>query len=111
MDDNKNEPSKSDIKKMKKLLDSVENLETPKLRRTPKQKTAKEKAALGMAIAHTLSEYTDCYVLLGFDTNGNSMILINSANNLETRALSELIQELLDMQMFQGRNNTDFTDE
>lgn len=95
MDENKNEPSESEIKKVEKLLKSINNKKTPKPRKTPKNLSMKEKQQLGTAIASTLSEFVDCYILLGFDVNGNSLVLINSGNNLESRALSDLVEDFM----------------
>lgn len=94
MDDQTNEPTESELNKVEKMLSKIDNSE-PKVRRPHKPKSIKEKERLGKAIATSLSEYTDCYILLGFDTNGNSMVLINSTNNLESRALSNLVQDFL----------------
>lgn len=95
MDENKKEPTKSELKKIEKLLAKADKLPEPVIRRIPKHRSVKEREHLGMAIAQTLSEYTDCYILLGFDTHGNSMVLINSANNLESRALSDLVEDFV----------------
>lgn len=95
MDETPENPSESDLKKVEKLLKDTNNKKAPKVRKKPKILSQKEKQRLGTAIASTLSEFVDCYILLGFDVNGNSMILINSHNNLESRALSDLVEDFM----------------
>jgi hypothetical protein len=94
MDDQHNDPTESELNDVEKLLSKVSK-KNPNIRKPYKPKSLKEKEKLGKSIASILSEYTDCYILLGFDTNGNAMVLINSANNLESRALSNLVQDFL----------------
>jgi hypothetical protein len=94
MDDQPNDPTESELNDVEKLLSKV-GKKNPNIRKPYKPKSLKEKEKLGKTIASILSEYTDCYILLGFDTNGNAMVLINSANNLESRALSNLVQDFL----------------
>jgi hypothetical protein len=104
MDEIPENPSESDFKKVEKLLKDITNKKAPKVRKKPKDLSVKEKQRLGSAIASTLSEYVDCYILLGFDVSGNSMVLINSHNNLESRALSDLIEDF----MTTGGNSVNF---
>lgn len=87
-------PSDSDNKEIDKLRKAAGKL-NPKIRRKGKNKTVAEQAKLATAIANRLSEHCDCYMLFGFDTNGNPILLINSANNLEYRALSDLLMEFV----------------
>jgi hypothetical protein len=87
-------PSDSDNKEIDKLRKVTGKL-NPKIRRKGKNKTVTEQVKLSTAIANRLSEYCDCYMLFGFDTNGNPILLINSANNLEYRALSDLLMEFV----------------
>ena len=100
MDDKHKQPSKSDIKKIEKMLGNSEKKET-NIRRKSKKLSVEEKYRLGNSIATVLSEFTDCYILIGFDTNGNEMVLINSRNNMEKRALSDLASEFMDMAGFE----------
>jgi short subunit fatty acids transporter len=109
VDDKNKQPSKSDIRKIEKILESADKKE-PTIRRKPKQKTPEEKYKLGNAIATVLAEYTDCYILVGFDTSGNDMILVNSANNMEMRALSDLASDFLELQN-RGISAQDFMDD
>jgi hypothetical protein len=95
MDETPKNPSESDLKKVENFLKGLNDKKAPKVRRKPKSLSVKEKQKLGTAIASTLSEFVDCYILLGFDVNGNSMILINSNNNLESRALSDLVEDFM----------------
>ncbi len=95
MDENADIPSESDLKKIEKVLKDVNNKKTPKVRRKPKVLTAKEKEKLGNAIVNRLSELIDSYILLGYDVNGNSIVLINSQNNLESRGLSDLLEDFM----------------
>lgn len=97
MDEN-SMPSDSDDKEIDKLRKVAGKL-NPKIRRKGKNKTVAEQAKLGTAIANRLSEHCDCYMLFGFDTNGNPILLINSANNLEYRALSDLLMEFVNESM------------
>lgn len=87
-------PSDSDNKKIDKLLKTVAKL-SPQIRRKGKNKTMEEQVKLSTAIANRLSECCDCYMLFGFDTNGNPLLIVNSANNLEYRALSDLLMEFV----------------
>ena len=95
MDDKKKQPSKSDIKKIEKMLETTEQKD-PVIRRKPKNLTMDEKVKLGSAIANVLTEYTNCYILIGFDVHGNSLVLVNAANDLEHRALVDLSADFLD---------------
>lgn len=95
MDETPENPSESDLKKVENFLKGIPDKKAPKVRKKPKALSQKEKQRLGTAIAGTLSEFVDCYILLGFDVNGNSMILINSHNNLESRALSDLVEDFM----------------
>lgn len=95
MDENADNLSESDLKKVEKFLKDINKQKEPRVRKKPKALSLKEKQQLGTAIANRLSEFVDCYIMLGFDTNGNSMILINSNNNLESRALSDLVEDFM----------------
>jgi len=92
------EPTKSEQNEIDKLLRAVQKIE-PKIRRKNKNKSLADQQKLSVAIANRLSEYCDCYMLFGFDNNGNPMILINSANNLEQRALSDLLMDFVNESM------------
>lgn len=92
------EPSDAEKKNIEKLLKSISKKE-PTIRRKSKSKTMDEQQRLSSAIANRLSEYCDCYMLFGFDTNGNPLILVNSANNMEYRALSHLLTSFVDETM------------
>jgi hypothetical protein len=94
MDDKPDSLPESELKKIDKMLHKASKSE-PTIRRKPKFPNQSEKIRLGTAIAGRLSEYIDSYILLGFDTFGNSHILINSANDMETRALSDLVNDFL----------------
>lgn len=96
MDDKQKQPSKSDIKKIEKMLGSAKKQDT-NIRRKSKKLSVEEKYRLGNSIASILSEFTDCYILIGFDTNGNEMVLVNSRNGMEMRALSDLASDFMDM--------------
>ncbi len=87
-------PSDSDNKEIDKLRKVASKL-NPKIRRKGKSKTMAEQVKLSTAIANRLSECCDCYMLFGFDTNGNPILIVNSANNLEYRALSDLLMEFV----------------
>lgn len=95
MDEPNNQPSKSDIQKIEKTLSDLSNKKSEKIRRIPKNLTLNEKKRLVTAIGSSLSELIDCYILLGFDVNGNSVVLINSSNDLENRALTDLIENFI----------------
>jgi hypothetical protein len=92
------EPTKSEQNEIEKLLKAVQKIE-PKIRRKHKPKSFTDQQKLSVAIANRLSEYCDCYMLFGFDNNGNPMVLINSANNLEQRALSDLLMDFVNESM------------
>ena len=94
MDETPDLPTESDLKAIEKFLLSISK-KVDKPRRRGKNLDAQARKKLSMAIAQTLSEYVDCYVLFGFDTHGNSTVLINSANNMESRALSDLVEDFL----------------
>jgi hypothetical protein len=95
MDENADNPSESDLKKIEKVLKEVNNKKPSKVRKKPKTLSAKDKQRLGTAIASSLSEFIDCYILIGYDVNGNSLVLINSQNNLESRGLSDLLEDFM----------------
>jgi hypothetical protein len=95
MDEPNSEPSKSDIQKIEKILTDLTGKKSQKIRRTPKDLTLKEKKRLAIAIGSSLSELIDCYILLGFDVNGNSIVLINSSSDLENRALTDLVENFI----------------
>jgi len=107
MDTPPENPSESDFKKVEKFLKDITDKKAPKVRKKPKVLSIKEKQRLGSAIASALSEYVDCFILLGFDVSGNSMVLINSNNNLESRALSDLIDDFITT----GDNGIDVEDD
>lgn len=111
MDENADNPSESDLKKVEKLLKDINKQKEPRVRKKPKALSLKEKQQLGTAIANRLSEFVDCYIMLGFDTNGNSLILINSANNLESRALSDLVDDFILTGGSSVNMNLDFPDD
>lgn len=96
MDEDKKEPTKSEIKKIEKFLENIDNSE-PKIRKKPKMLSPKQKERLGKSIGNAMSEYMDCYIMMGFDTNGNSVVLVNSSSNLEIRALTDLLHDFLSM--------------
>ena len=109
MDDQTNAPTESELNNVEKMLSKIDK-KVSNIRKPYKSKSLKEKEKLGKAIASSLSEYTDCYILLGFDTNGNALVLINSANNLESRALSNLVQDFL-VTEDESSGNMEFDDE
>lgn len=102
--DNTDDPTDAELERIEKILKQVPK-DVPRIRRKSKSKTAKQHTLLCKAISSRLSEYCDCYMLFGFDTNGNPIILINSANDLEIRGLTDLVHEFVDTHMSSGRDN------
>jgi hypothetical protein len=94
MDETPDLPSESEMKAIEKLLSRISK-KVDKPRRTGKTLSEQARRHLSVAIAQTLSEYVDCYILFGFDTHGNSTVLINTANNMESRALSDLVDDFM----------------
>jgi len=79
-------------------IDNIINVSDKKktnIRKKEKNLSLKEKKRLGLAIASNLSEFLDSYITIGFDVNGNSVVLINSCNEMETRALTDLLGEFM----------------
>ncbi len=94
MDENPDIPTESEIKDIEKLLSKVKK-EVSKPRKRGKALSIQEKQHLSNNIARLLSEYVDCYILFGFDVHGNSTVLINTANNMESRALADLVDDFM----------------
>ena len=109
MDETPETPSESDLKKVENFLKGINKNKAPKVRKKRKVLSERDKQKLCSAIVSRLSEFLDCYILLGYDVNGNSLVLINSQNNLESRGLSDLLEDF----MITGGNNVNliFDDE
>ena len=90
-----NKPTAAENKAVDKFLAGVDQGNVGKPRRKPHQMTPEEKRHLHMAINSALGEYMDCFIVFGFDMGGNSTVLINTANNLESRGLSDLVEDFL----------------
>lgn len=86
--------SDAELKALEKFLSGISK-KVDKPRRRSKNLSPQARKQLSTAIAQTLSEYMDCYILCGFDTHGNSTVLINSANNMESRAIADLVEDFL----------------
>jgi hypothetical protein len=101
MDDPLENPSESDLEKIEKFLKDIPDKKTIKVRKNPKVLSDEEVQRLCTSIVGALSEFMDCYILLGFDVNGNSIVISNSRSDLESRALSTLAEDFLTI----GGNN------
>lgn len=90
-----NKLSAAENKAVEKFLTGVNQENAGKPRRKPHQMSPEEKRRIHTAISSMLSEYMDCFIIFGFDMGGNSTVLINTANNLESRGLSDLVEDFL----------------
>lgn len=94
MDEDKDKISDAEMKKIEEFLKKTANKKV-NLRKKQKKLSLSEKQKLAVCINNKITEHIDSYILLGFDTNGNDVILINSANELENRALRNLVEDFL----------------
>jgi hypothetical protein len=94
MDEDKDKISDAEMKKIEDFLKKTANKKV-NLRKKQKNLSLKEKQQLAISINNKIIEHMDSYILLGFDTHGNDVILVNSANELENRALRNLVEDFL----------------
>jgi hypothetical protein len=87
-------PNEAEKKAIEKLLAGISK-KVDKPRRKGKNLSSGARKKLSTAVVNSLSELVDCYVLFSFDVHGNSTVIINSANNMESRALSNLVEDFL----------------
>ena len=90
-----NEPSKADLAKIEHILASSDP-KVPKPRKKGKPTTVSERKKFGENVMRSMSEYMDCYVIVGFDIHGGSISLIHSESELEYRALSDALGDFVD---------------
>lgn len=98
--------SKKEIRELKaaeKALTDAAKLD-PKIRPSPKNKNVNRKR-LYDAINSSLAEYVDSYMLMGFDTNGKEIVLVNIRSSLEDRALKNLVEDVVGNGMFMSPGN------
>lgn len=89
------EPAESDVENAENVLNNLSEIE-PNLRKTHKNISFNEKRRLGLSVSNAISQYIDNYVLCGFDTHGNSVVIVNSRNNMESRALADLLGDFVE---------------
>lgn len=94
MEPDKDKISNSDLKKIEDLLKQAQNQKV-NLRKNKKKLSLSEKQRLALSINSKLNEHIDSYILLGFDVNGNDVIIVNSTNEMESRALRNLLEDFL----------------
>lgn len=86
-----------------KMLESAANAANkPHKPRSTKYtpKNHKQRGQLNDAIINRMDEFLNCFLMLGFDTNGSPTIIIDADSELESRALSDLLQEFVQKTMF-----------
>lgn len=59
-----------------------------------------QRGQLSEAIINRMDEFLNCFLMIGFDTNGSPTIIIDADNDMEARALSDLLQEFVQKTMF-----------
>lgn len=85
--------SKSEEVAANKIInDSLGKLPIPKTR---KPKTVKQQEYLYDALNARIEEYMDSYILLGFSADGDDMQIINIRDNIQKRALRDLLESFL----------------
>ena len=105
--------SDSELKKIDELLKQTEGKKL-NLRKKKKKLSLSEKQQLAVSINNKLNEHIDSYILIGFDVHGNDVIIVNSANEMENRALRNLVEDFLmpfDVQDVQSAKNLEDEDE
>lgn len=98
MNDKQN-PNESDEKNLDEFLDKVHKKEV-KIRKISKQVPLEQKEQMGNAIASRLSEYVDSYILIGYDTNDDSLALVSCESEKEKRALANLLDDFIETSNF-----------
>lgn len=94
MEDDKDNISNQEIKNIEEFLEQNKN-KSLNIRKKKKNLSLSEKQRLALAINNKLNEHIDSYILIGFDVHGNDVIIVNSTNNMENRALRNLIEDFL----------------
>ncbi len=90
-------PEKNGDKKFDKLLRSVYNSNyKPKIRNRIKR-TPKEQQHIKDAIKTVLSEYLDCFIIFGFDPDGQESIIVKTSSSIEQRAIGDLLEDYMTM--------------
>ena len=114
MDQDNDNISDSELKKINELLKQTEGKKL-NLRKKKKKLSLSEKQQLAISINNKLNEHIDSYILIGFDVHGNDVIVVNSANEMENRALRNLVEDFLLPFDFQdihpSKNSQDSDDE
>lgn len=113
MDQDNDKISDSELKKIDELLKQTEGKKL-NLRKKKKKLSLSEKQQLAVSINNKLNEHIDSYILIGFDVHGNDVIIVNSANEMENRALRNLVEDFLmpfDVQDVQSAKNLEDEDE
>jgi len=90
-----NEPSKADLANIEHVLASSDP-KIPKPRKKAKPTTINERKRFADQIMKSMSEYMDCYVIIGFDIHGNSVSLMHTESELEYRGLSDALGDFVD---------------
>lgn len=94
MDRDKDKLSDSELKKINEFQEQPQSKKI-NLRKKKKKLSLSEKQRLAVSINSRLNEYIDSYILIGFDVHGNDVILVNSMNEMENRALRNLVEDFL----------------
>lgn len=113
MDQDNDNISDSELKKINELLKQTEGKKL-NLRKKKKKLSLSEKQQLALSINNKLNEHIDSYILIGFDVHGNDVIMVNSANEMENRALRNLLEDFLlpfNLQDVQPSKNSEDEDE
>lgn len=113
MDQDNDKISDSELKKIDELLKQTEGKKL-NLRKKKKKLSLSEKQQLAVSINNKLNEHIDSYILIGFDVHGNDVIIVNSANEMENRALRNLVEDFLmpfDVQDVQSAKNLEDEDD
>ncbi len=88
--DKEEKVGKSELKHIERVIKSSINVPT-RTKKTPN--TMKQKIQRHKVLHNILSEHLSAYLIVGFDINEEEFYFIKSSSPLETRALTDLIDD------------------
>lgn len=93
--DHDTDPSEGTEQEIEELLKAVENMEVkPKMEKRPV--SIQQQRHSSKNLSDVISQYCDCFLLFGFDFNGNPCIIVNSDTNMQSRALGDLLNDFME---------------
>jgi len=97
--------SSEDEKKVIRLMKAMQASAKNRKNKVP-TKVYKNKAKLAGSLRHIVGEYLDCFIILGYDGEGNDIVITEASTRMHNASLTKLIEAFVDKVMMADQIHT-----